>query len=609
MRPSARIRGLVVAERLPHVALAGVAVGATVVYAVLVRLVQGPHVFGDELYYGDAATSLADGHGLEVRGESYGFGPLYPALLALVRLPASSQPASYPWWLTVNAAAIALTSVPAYFLARRLLAPWWSVGVAALAAAIPSAFYAGAVMTDCLGYLTAVTALLAIVLAVERPSVQRQLAVIAAVALATSVRTQFVALYATYLLAGVFRWLLEGRPPPPRSIRQWWPTVATVAAFGLAVVAAVATGRSASSLLGGYSDLARGYPLLATGRWAVEHVFDLTLYFGLVGGAAAPLAIGSLYGRARSRSVRDAAFIATTVSATVTAILVVAAFSATQFGLGRLHDRYLFYVVPAWLVVLAAWAARGGPGSRRLAVVSAAAFFLFVVAMPYGRLIVPDGAKMFDGPGTAVWATFQDWLARTPSISGRRVLAGASLLAALWVVAIPRRLAWTALVVVAVSFVGGGVIMWKRTIDDSNKGVFRDSRVATRGWVDRVVPANASVTLVTVGSPFCDATLWRYSSLFTEFFNGRVRQVPYIGHPLAVGPPTHPLHVASSGLVETDRNVPLRTTYVVVPKGVDIVGRKLAAGTNAPLALWRTAGSVRLARARSDADVVRTACR
>jgi len=58
---------------------------------------------------------------------------------------------------------------------------------------------------------------------------------------------------------------------------------------------------------------------------------------------------GSAY-RSRAGSSNDAAFLATFVSATVTGILVVATFSASQFGLGRLHDRYLFYVVPLWLV-------------------------------------------------------------------------------------------------------------------------------------------------------------------------------------------------------------------------------------------------------------------
>ena len=48
-------------------------------------------------------------------------------------------------------------------------------------------------------------------------------------------------------------------------------------------------------------------------------------------------------------------------------LLVVGAFSSTEFGIGFLHNRYLFYVVPLWLVATAVWAERrvpvGPPGS------------------------------------------------------------------------------------------------------------------------------------------------------------------------------------------------------------------------------------------------------
>lgn len=605
-----RILLLVSARQAPVVALACVVLAAALLFAGLVRLFKGPHVFGDELFYSDAATSLAQGHGLHVRGESYGFGPLYPALLALVRLVATDQPSAYSWWLTVNAIAVALTAVPAYFIARRLLAPWWSVCVAALAAGVPSAFYAGAVMTDCLGYLAAVTAVLAIVLAVERPTATRQVAVLAAVVVATSVRTQFAVLYASFLFAVGVRWLVDGRLRPRRPpMRQWWPTFAAIAGFGLLVAGTLAAGRSAASLLGGYSDLARGYPIVASVRWAVEHVFDLALYLGLLGGAAAPLAWASLYKAARSGSARHAAFLATTVSATVTGLAVVATFSASPYGLARLHDRYLFYVIPLWLVVLCTWVAGGAPRSRRFAVLSGIAFVLFVLVMPYGSLIVPDGARMFDGTGTAVWANLQDWFATTYGVSGRWALAGAAVLAAVWTVVVPRRFAWTMVAVVAVSFGAGGAIMWKRSIDDSNKGVFRGERAAIKGWVDAAVPGGAEVTLLTVGAARCSSSLWRHSFLFTEFFNGRIEEVPYVGEPLDVGPPTHQLRVTPGGELVGIDATPLASTYIVAPHGVAIVGRQLATGTRAPLVLWQTPGTVRLARARSDADLLREACR
>jgi len=379
--------------------------------------------------------------------------------------------------------------------------------------------------------------------------------------------------------------------------------------FVFVLVATVASGRSVSSLLGAYGDLAHGYPAVATARWAVEHVFDLALYLGLLGGAATPVAVASLYRGARAGASNDAAFLATFVSAAVTGILVVAAFSASQFGLGRLHDRYLFYIVPLWLVVLVAWVARGAPRSRPSALTASFLFVVFVLVMPYGHLVVADGAKMFDGTGTAVFATLGDWLTRSHGISGRWALVAASLAAALWVVVVPRRLAWTLLPVVAASFVAGGAIMWKRTIDDSNKGVFADQSVSTRAWVDRAVPKNASVALVTVYAGACLNRVTRYSFLFTEFFNERIEHVPYVGVGLTVGPPTHQLHVAQDGTLVTGAGAPLAARYVVVPHGVGVRGRRLAVGTVASLVLWRTAaGIVQIPGARSDADVVASAC-
>jgi len=597
-------------HRAPLLALSGVVAIAAVVYAALARSVEGPHVFGDELYYSEAGTSLAEGDGLRVRGEDYDFGPLYPVVLAAIRLAVSDQPSAHWPWLAANGVFVALAAIPSYLLARRLLDPWWSVAVAAFAVAAPSAFYAGAVMTDCLGYLAAVSALLAITLAVERSSVARQAGALVAIGVATAVRPQFASLFVTLLLALALRWALadERRARLRAAWPRLWPTVAVAAAGLAAVVAMAAAGRPPGELLGGYDDLARGYPVVATARWAVEHVFDLALYLGLVGVAAAPLALVALWSRGRAGSVHDQALLAVFVAANVTGIVVVAAFSASQFGLGRLHDRYLFYVVPLWLVLLATWIARGAPRSRMLAAACGVAFVAFVLVMPYGTLVVPDGAKMFDGTGTAIWATLQDWLATTHGVSGRWALAAGSVATALWLVAVPARHAWTLAVVVAASFVAANAIMWDRTIADSRKGVFADRAAATRGWVDAAVPGTADVTLLTVGTSACLTSVGRHSYLFTEFFNTRIEAVPYLGDPLSVGPPTHPVHVGADGTVLAEGGAPLVAPYLVAPSGVPVVGRRLAEGTEVGLVLWRTAGPVRIAGAAADADVLAEAC-
>ena len=338
-------------------------------------------------------------------------------------------------------------------------------------------------------------------------------------------------------------------------------------------------------------------------------MFDLALYLGVLGGAAAPLAIASLYRGARAGSSRDAAFLATFVSASVTGIAVVAAFSASQFGLGRLHDRYLFYVVPLWLAALAAWVARGAARSHRLAVVSAAAFVIFDLVMPYGRLVVPDGARMFDGTGTAVWARLGGWLATSHGVSGRWALPRLRS---------PRRSGWSRSRGGSPGpcFLSSRSRSWRvarscgsgRWTTRTN-GSSADTRSSTRGWVDRAVPAGAKVTLLTDYAGACHDPLWRYSFLFTEFFNERIEQVPYVGGPLY----GRARRRTGSTSRETARS--RREPHAAAcdlrrrPSWVEVAGRRLAVGTSAPLVLWRTrGGTVRLVGAGSEAAVAARAC-
>ena len=78
----------------------------------------------------------------------------------------------------MNALLFALTAIPVYLLARRLVSPWWAVLAAGLAVAIPSSISVATVMTESLAFLAAAWALYATMLALERPTVLRQLAVL-----------------------------------------------------------------------------------------------------------------------------------------------------------------------------------------------------------------------------------------------------------------------------------------------------------------------------------------------------------------------------------------------------------------------------------------------
>ena len=135
-------------DRRPAIVLGMMVVAAFVLYTVLATGVDGPRVHPDEELYGLAAASLAEGNGLTVRGEEYGLGPLLPVVLAAMIRLAGGLDMAYEWFHAANALFFALTAVPLYLLARRLLSAWWAVLAAALSIAIPSSISVAVVMTD-----------------------------------------------------------------------------------------------------------------------------------------------------------------------------------------------------------------------------------------------------------------------------------------------------------------------------------------------------------------------------------------------------------------------------------------------------------------------------
>ena len=292
-------------DRRPVVALGLVVAVVFVVYTLLSLGADGPRVHPDEVRYLIAASSLVEGEGLTLRGQDYGFGPLLPLVLAAILRVAGSVDAAYDWFKAANALFFALTAIPVYLLARRLVSQWWAVVAAALAVAIPSSISVVTVMTESLSYLTTVWALYAIALALERPSVLRQLAVLGTVAAAVLTRTQFGILYVTWIGALACLWLLAPatRPRSRAELVRFWPTALPVVLGALAFVARLASGSSAEDTFGAYWELWRGYDPFAVAKWFVYHLGDFAVYLVVVPVAVAPIVLWELgrAGRAGSR--------------------------------------------------------------------------------------------------------------------------------------------------------------------------------------------------------------------------------------------------------------------------------------------------------------------
>ena len=89
--------------RSPGTALAATVLVCFALTAAVSSLVETPRIFYDELIYMEAAASLADGEGLEVRDEPYEYGVLYPAVLAPLLALAGDRESAYALAKLLNA--------------------------------------------------------------------------------------------------------------------------------------------------------------------------------------------------------------------------------------------------------------------------------------------------------------------------------------------------------------------------------------------------------------------------------------------------------------------------------------------------------------------------
>ena len=84
-----------------------------------------------------------------MRDEAFGVvSVLYPLLLAPAYLLFDSLPDAYAAARTINAVVMSLAAIPAYLIARRLLATGLSLLAALLAVALPSLAYTGTLMSE-----------------------------------------------------------------------------------------------------------------------------------------------------------------------------------------------------------------------------------------------------------------------------------------------------------------------------------------------------------------------------------------------------------------------------------------------------------------------------
>lgn len=481
--------------------------------AALTSQVADWYVMTDELLYERLAISVGQRHSPlpNVHGALIAnVNQLYPLLLAPLfagrLVPDGLRDAHI-----LNAFVMSSAAIPAFLLARRVTnGSRLAYVVAVLTVCLPWIVLASFLMTEAVAYPAFLWAILALHNTLIAPRPRNDALLLLAIGVAILARTQFAVLLAIVPLAI----LLDGWAPR-RSVSQHRLLTAAYAALAAAAVILAATG-NLSRALGTYSVTVEGN--VAPGgmpRSLLEHLAPLGLGVGLI-----PFVLGSAWlfsSIVQERTRAQRAFAAVTGVAIVVLLFEVTSYDL-RFGAGRLHDRYLFYVVPLLLIAFAAmllertwprWAIVAGGALLALA-------FAVMPVISYGKFNVDSPVAFFNEAllgmggsesGAQLLLSFIAIVAMLLLLAGRRV---ALVLAALAIAAAPvqtaaafRRL-----------FEHDGTSGRPLTLDQS----------VVFDWIDRKAGSGRTVTMIPY--PFLYGNYWENVAYWwnVEFWNASIRR-------------------------------------------------------------------------------------
>jgi hypothetical protein len=343
---------------------------------------------------------------------------------------------------------------------------------------------------------------------------------------------------------------------------------------------------------------------LEVGKWALYHAADLEVYLAVVPFAVAPIVLWRLLGHTREGPTREGAFALSFITINLALLLMTAAFASLPYGYDRLHDRYLFYVVPLWLIVLAVWLSSGMPRPLLALATGVGLALVLPAILPFTQLANEAGVDTVPG---SLWVWIETHTAGPGPLSGRRLLAVFVILVVVGVVLLPRRLRLALAATVLVVFAATAVLAWDRMIGAPEDAVFEGG--LDRSWIDDSLPDDARVWKLYIEADSCPASrLTRHSLFLTEFFNATVHRAAYIGDTVPDGIPGERVDVGAGGRFLLSSERPLVADYVYTQPGIELNGRRLAMGTNAGLVLWHVGGPVAVKGASTNEEVRTADC-
>ena len=549
---------------------------AVAVQLALALRVTSPWIMVDEIVYSDMARSFAQtGHFL-IRGVHANYGVVYPLLLSPVYRAIGPMSDVYRWSQVVNALLICSAVVPAYLLARRVVRPHAALVAGALAVAIPSTVYAGTIMTENVFYPVFLWLALALVAALERPTLTRQLLLLAACALAFVTRAQTVAIVVAVLSAPiVLAWIERGRP---QRLKAFAPLYGIVGAAALLVIAVeVARGHSPAAILGNYSVTSNGgyrpWPAL---EWLVYHLAELDLAVFVLPFAALIVLIAN----ARHLDRRLRVFAAASASLGVWLTLEVAVFASRYSQ--RIEERNLFYLMPLLVIALLAWIERGQPLPPRASIAAAGIAAALPGAIPF--------AHLFNITAQSDTIGLQPWWFLGNTWTGRHGVGVVAVLLALALAGcflwLPRRYAPMLPALVAVGFLLTWlpVELWTHSFPRLASSAYAQG-VGTKekSWIDSAVGRNAHVGVIFAGGN--DLSVFE-----NEFWNRSIDRVYGLGARLPGDLPEMQTSVDAA----TGRLRGVTEPYVLAPSTVQLVGTRIAADPAKQLVLYRVSEPARV---------------
>jgi hypothetical protein len=540
--------------------LAGIVLLSTLVRYGFGRRIVAPWIMIDELVYSELAKSVAESGSFLIRDEPAGgaYGVVYPLLVAPAYALFDSVPDAYAAAKAINGLVISLAAIPAYFLARRVLEPGLALLAAGLSVALPSMLYAGTLMTENAFYPVFLLAVLALVLALERPSGGRVAFFLAAALLAFLTRAQAVALLPALYAAPLLLVAVGGRKLREFGVLYAMPALAG----GFVLLAQVARGRSPLDLLGAYRVTGEErYDLSEVARWLLYHVAELDLSLG-VAPFAALLLLALLI---RRLEPRDRTFVAASVAVAACLLVQVAAF-ASRHSL-RVEERNMFYLAPLFVIALLVWIERGAPRPLLPVAVTAVGSAVLPALLPFTTLIGVSAVS--DTFGLLPWWTVHEWGIPLDRLWIAVLAAGAA--AALAFALTPLRYALLLPALLLLFFAVTTQPVDARTREASIGSLFQGITRPDRDWIDRSV--SSEVAAIWNGVPDHALTIFE-----NEFFSRSVGRVYRTIDPQVPGGLAQDqlrLDRRTGRLLDSSGR-PVRAQLVLVHNSLPVRGRRVA---------------------------------